>query len=111
MWHKISRVPHIRGWVGGRMGWGGLGGQWAKVTLQTQWDQLLCQRSCLQTTLQGKAGCLITIMDNWEQFHTNTTLLKPTKHCHSLIRDIQGHEKAVWKADLAIYSYSVVVSG
>jgi len=53
----------------------------------------------------------ITVMDNWEQFHTNATLLKPTKHCLSLIRTLQGHEKLSGKADLAIYSYSVVVSG
>jgi len=47
----------------------------------------------LQTTLQAKAGRLITVMDDWEQFHTNATLLKPAKHCHSLIRALQGHEK------------------
>jgi len=52
----------------------------------------------LQTTLQGKAGRPIMVMDDWEQFHTNATLLKPTKHCHSLIRAPQGHEKAVWKS-------------
>jgi len=40
----------------------------------------------LQTTLQGKAGHLITVMDDWEQFHTNATLLKSTKYFHSLIR-------------------------
>jgi len=33
-----------------------------------------------------------------EQFHTNTTLLKPAKHCHSLIGALQGHEKVVWKS-------------
>jgi len=65
----------------------------------------------LQTTLQAEAGWLITVMDNWEQFHTNTTLLRPAKHCHSLIKTLQGHEKSPEKADLAIYSYSVVVSG
>jgi len=37
----------------------------------------------LQTTLQAKAGQPITVMDNWEQFHTNATLLKPTKHFQS----------------------------
>jgi len=52
----------------------------------------------LQTTLQGKAGHLIIVMDNWEQFHTNATLSKPAKHCYSLIRALQGHEKAVWKS-------------
>jgi len=49
----------------------------------------------LQTTLQGKAGRPIMVMHDWEQFHTNATLLKPAKHCHSLIRALQGHEKAV----------------
>jgi len=49
----------------------------------------------LQTTLQGKAGRLITVVDDWEQFHT---LLNPAKPCHSLIRALQGHEKAVWKS-------------
>jgi len=74
--------------VGGWMGW-------AKVALQTQWDQMLCKGAIngLQTTLQAKAGQPITVMDNWEQFHTNATLLKPTKHCHSLIGVLQGHEK------------------
>jgi len=37
-------------------------------------------------------------MDDWEQFHTNATLLKPAKHCHSLIRALQGHEKGIWKS-------------
>jgi len=46
---------------------------------------------------KAKRGCPITVMDGWEQFHTNATLLKPTKHCHSLIRALQGHEKAIWK--------------
>jgi len=41
-WHKISQVPHIRGWAGGWMGWGG---RWAKAAFQTQWDHLLCQMS------------------------------------------------------------------
>jgi len=45
MLHKISQVPHIRGRVGGQIGWGGWGGQWAKAALQTQWDHLLCQMS------------------------------------------------------------------
>jgi len=29
-----------------------------------------------QTTLQGKAGCLVAVMDDQEQVHTNATLLK-----------------------------------
>jgi len=52
----------------------------------------------LQTTLQAKASRPITVMDDWERFHTNATLLKPTKHCHSLITAIQGYEKVVWKS-------------
>jgi len=52
----------------------------------------------LKTTLQAKAGRSITVMDVWEQFQTNATLLKPAKHCHSLIRALQGHEKVVWKS-------------
>jgi len=59
----------------------------------------LCTKEAVsgpQTTLQGK-GRLITVMDDWRQFHTNTTLLKPTKHYHSLFRAIQGYEKSVWE--------------
>jgi len=87
----------VGGWVDG---WGGWGGQWAKAAFQTQWDQLLCKGAVngLQTTLQGKAGRPIMAMDDWEQFHTNAILLKPAKHCHSLIRALQGHEKAIWKS-------------
>jgi len=89
---------HIRGWVDGQMGWGGWGGRWAKAALQTQWDQLLCQSSHQwspnHTTSQSRSiGRSITVMDDWEQFHTNATLLKPAKHCHSLIRALQDHEK------------------
>jgi len=51
-----------------------------------------------QTTLQGKAGLPITVMDDWEQPHTNATLLKPTKHCYSVFRALRGHEKAIWKS-------------
>jgi len=51
-----------------------------------------------QITLQGKTGHLVTIMDNWEQLHTNATLLKPIKLCHSLFRALQGYEKAIWKS-------------
>jgi len=60
----------------------------------------------LQTTLQGKAGCPITVMDDCEQFNTNSTLLKPAKQCYSFVM-----KKPLGKTDLAIYSYSVVVSG
>jgi len=51
-----------------------------------------------QTTLQGKAGLSITVMDDWEQPHTNATLLKPSKHCYSVFRALQGHEKAIRKS-------------
>jgi len=54
----------------------------------------------LQTTLQDKAGCLITVMDNWEQLHTNNTLSNPVRYCHSLFRALQGYEKAIWKSRL-----------
>jgi len=65
-----------------------------------------------ETTLKGKAGHLVTVMDNWEQFHTNATLLKPAKHCPSLFRALQGHEKAIWKSRPGyLYTSSVVVSG
>jgi len=43
--------------------------------------------------LQTKVGQPITVMDDWEQFHTNAALLKPAKHYHSLIRALQGNEK------------------
>jgi len=46
-----------------------------------------------QTTIQSKAGHLVTVMVNWEQPHTNATLLKPAKHCHSLFRALESHEK------------------
>jgi len=75
----------MRGLVG--VGWGEGGGQWAQATFQTQWDQL-CAKEAVngpQTTLQGKAGHSITVMDDWEQIHTNATLLKPAKNYHSLI--------------------------
>jgi len=66
----------------------------------------------LQTTLQGEAGHLVTVIDDWEQLHTNVTLLKPAKHCHSLIRTLQGHKKAVWKSRPGyLHNYSVVISG
>jgi len=86
--------------VGGWMGWGGWGGQWAKAVFQTQWTSC-CAKGAVngyQTTLQSKADHTITVMDDWEQFHTNSTLLKPAKHCNSFIRALQGHEKAIWKS-------------
>jgi len=45
-------------------------------------------------------------MNDWEQPHTNAMLLKSAKHCHSLY---SAMIKPSGKADLAIYSYSVVV--
>jgi len=43
----------------------------------TQWDRLRAKEafSGPQTTLQGKEGRLITVMDDWGQLHTNATLL------------------------------------
>jgi len=64
-----------------------------------------------QTTLQGKAGCPITVMDDWEQPHTNATLLKPAKLCYSILELYRAMKKPSGKADLAIYCYSIVVSG
>jgi len=76
-------VPHIRGLVVGvGAGWR----RWAQVNLQTQWDQLCAKEAVngLQTTLQGKTGHPITVMDYYcrEQFHTNATLL--IKACQAL---------------------------
>jgi len=55
-----------------------------------QWNQLCIKEAVNgpQTTLQGKAGRLITIMDDWVQLHIIATLLKPAKHCHRLFRAI-----------------------
>jgi len=50
-------------------------------------------------------------MDDWEQFYPNATLLRPTKDCHSLMKAYRAMKKLSGKADLAIYSYSVVVCG
>jgi len=61
----------------------------------------LCAKGAIngpQATLQGKAGHLITVMDDWEKFHNNATLLKPAKNFHSLFIALQGHEKAIWKS-------------
>jgi len=70
--------------------WGGVDGVGSGLRLLFRHNGTSCRAkgaiNGLQTTLQGKAGCLITVMDNWEQFHTNATLLKPAKHFHSLIR-------------------------
>jgi len=58
-----------------------------------------------QITLQGKAGNLVAVMDDGERPDTHATLLKSPKHCHSLFRALQDHDKAIWK------SYPVAVSG
>jgi len=86
--------------VGGWMGWGGWGGWWAKANFRHSGTSCCAKRavSGLQTTLQGKAGLLITVMDNWEQPHTNATLLKPTKYCYHVFRALQSHEKAIRKS-------------
>jgi len=62
-------------WVGGWMGW-------AKANFRHNGTSYCNKRAVngLQTTLQGKAGLPITVMDDWEQPHTNATLLKPAKH-------------------------------
>jgi len=78
-------------------GWGGVDGVGSKLRLPFRHNGSSCCAkraiNCHQTTLQAKAGRPITVMEDWEQFHTNVTLLKPAKHCHSLIRALQGHEK------------------
>jgi len=89
-------VPHIRGWVGGVDGVGG------RLRLSFRHNGTSCCAkgavNGLQTILQGKTGLPITVMYYWEQPHTNATLLKPTKHCYSVFKDLQGHEKAIWKS-------------
>jgi len=83
-------------------GWSGLDGVGGGLRLPFRHNGTsCCAKGAInghQITLQGKVGCLITVMDNWEQFHTNATLLKPAKHFHSLIRALQCHKKAVWKS-------------
>jgi len=75
-------------------------------------DQLYAKKAVNgpQTTLQGKEGCLIIVMDDWGQFHTNATLLKFTKHYHGLFRVIQGHEKPSGKSRPGYLFCSAVVS-
>jgi len=76
-----------------------------------QWNQLCTKEAVTgpQTTLQGKAGSLITVMDDWVQLYTIATLLKLAKHCHRLFRAIQGDEKAIWKS-IPGYLFCSVVS-
>jgi len=88
------------GWVGG---WGRVDGASGLRLPFRQNGTSYCAKGApngLQTTIQTKVGQLITVMDNWEQFNTNATLLKPAKHCHNLIRALQGHEKVAWKSRL-----------
>jgi len=93
---------------------GGVRGVGGGLTLPFRHNGMSCEPNepshGLQTTLQGKVGHLVIIVDDLEQLHTNATLLKPTKHCHGLFRALQGHEKPFEKVDLAMYGYSAVVS-
>jgi len=71
-------VPHIRGWVDGWMGrWVGVDGMGGGLRLSFRHNKTSCYAkravNDLQTTLQGKAALPITVMDNWEQPHTNAT--------------------------------------
>jgi len=50
-------------------------------------------------------------MDEWEQFYTNATLLKPANIVTVLSELYRVMRKPSGKADLDIYNYSVVVSG
>jgi len=82
--------------------WGGVNGVGSGLSLPFRQNGTSCCAkgavNGLQTTLQGKAGYLITVMDEWNQFHTNATLLKLAKHFHSLIRALQEQKKAFWKS-------------
>jgi len=51
-------------------------------------------------------------MDEWEQTHTNATLLKPPPSIATVFSELfRAMKKLSGKADLAIYCYSIVVSG
>jgi len=45
-----------------------------------------------------KAGLSITVMNEWEQPHTNAPLLKPSMHCYSVFSALQGHKKPISKS-------------
>jgi len=81
---------------------GGWGGVCSGLRLPFRHNETSCCAkgviNGLRTTLQGKAGRPIIVMDDWEQPHTNATLLKPAKHCYSVFRALQGHEKVIWKS-------------
>jgi len=72
---------------------GGGGGWWAQVTFRHNGTSCAPKEPShvSQTTLQSKAGHLVTVMGDWEQLHTIAILLKPAKHSHSLFR-------VVWKS-------------
>jgi len=93
----LATRDYVRGgWVGR---WGGMGGGLRLPFRHNGTGR--CAKgaiSGLQTTLQAKAVQPITVMDDWGQFHTNATLLKSAKHCHSLIRALQDDEKVAWKS-------------
>jgi len=50
-----------------------------------------------------KAGRPITIMHDWEQFHTMATLLKPTNIATVFSELCMAMKKSSGKADLAMY--------
>ena len=78
-------------------------------------EQLCAKRAVNgpQTTLEGKAGYLITVMDDWDQLHTNSYhLIKAHQTLPQSFQSSTGPwKKPSGKAGLAIYGYSVVVSG
>jgi len=67
----------------GVSGWMGWGGWWAKVALQTQWDQLLCQRS-----------------RQWSLNHT-TSQSRPTNNSHRRLGAV-SHQYHLIKAHQAL---------
>jgi len=96
-------------------GWGGVNGVGGGLRLSFRHNGTSCCAKGavdgLQTTLQGKAGLLITVMDNWEHPHTIATLLNPPSIATVLLELYSAMKKLSGKADLAVYSYSIVVSG
>jgi len=114
---NITNAPHIMGWVGVRVGgWGGVDGMGGGLRLTFRHNETSCCAkgavNGLQTTLKDKAGRLMTVMDDWEQFHTNATLLKPASIVTVLSSSLyRVMKKSSEKEDLAICSYSVVVFG
>jgi len=78
-------VLHIREWVGGQMGWADGVDSGLRLPFRHNGTSCCAKGAIngLQTTLQGRAGL---------------PLLKPTKHCYSVFRALQGHEKAICKS-------------